>query len=167
MQPRKAKSITDVLHENHGLLPRIRRTSSEVFFCQTPSSCAALCYLCWVELLVVDMSLGLWEHHGTPTGRYLFLLFLPMKHVMQRIILPQISTSSESDDVYFMWCWYSNVVNHPPVITILLGGIPTINLMGGLWHCYTNIVWWLPTQIILRQQTYWAMMEGLPSGNLR
>ena len=26
-----------------------------------------------------------------------------------------------------MWqCWYSNVINHPPVITILMGGFSTI-----------------------------------------
>ena len=37
------------------------------------------------------------------------------------------------------------IINHPPFITIFMGGInqPSIwwvvNLMGGLWHCYTHI----------------------------
>ena len=31
------------------------------------------------------------------------------------------------------------VINHPPVITIFMGGIPTIKNSGGLWHCYTHI----------------------------
>ena len=40
---------------------------------------------------------------------------------------------------YRLKCWYSNFINHPPVITIFTGGMFTINLMGGLWHCYTHI----------------------------
>ena len=35
----------------------------------------------------------------------------------------------------------------PRKITMLMGGIPTINLMGGLWHC------WIPT--------LWKIMEKL------
>ena len=31
------------------------------------------------------------------------------------------------------------IINHPPFITIFMGGIPTIKLMGGFWRCYTHI----------------------------
>ena len=27
--------------------------------------------------------------------------------------------------MYIYQCWYSNAINHPPVITISMGGIPT------------------------------------------
>ena len=34
--------------------------------------------------------------------------------------------------------WYSNVINHPPLVTIFMGGIPTIKNNGGLLLLYPH-----------------------------
>ena len=31
------------------------------------------------------------------------------------------------------------IINHPPVITIFIGGIKPFTVMAGLWHCFSCI----------------------------
>ena len=70
-------------------------------------------------------------------------------HCISTVLLIDLTCGSEITEFVFfnlfqlgrfktLQCWYSNVINHPPFVTIFMGGIPTIKNSAGLWHCYTH-----------------------------
>ena len=67
-------------------------------------------------------------------------------------------TTCEQNDLS-VWSWYSNAINHPPVITIFMGGISHQKWV--VYYCYTHI------RHISHQSTCWTWhphgVLGVPS----